>query len=98
MDLKNVDIKIDSEDLALIVFCSIPPSYDTFADTLLYKKDIILLDNVSNALKCKELKKSFLGSRTEDEGLISRGRTQQKIRKKSNSVSKSSVRKQNCYE
>ncbi|KAH0734382.1 hypothetical protein KY285_010089 [Solanum tuberosum] len=46
------------------------PSYDTFVYTLLYGKDNISLDDVSNALKSKELKKSFSDSRTEGEGLV----------------------------
>ncbi|KAG5596207.1 hypothetical protein H5410_037439 [Solanum commersonii] len=44
-------------------------SYDTFVDTLLYGKDNISLDDVSNALKSKELKKRFSNSRTEGEGV-----------------------------
>nr|XP_016472276.1 PREDICTED: uncharacterized protein LOC107794308 [Nicotiana tabacum] len=39
MDLKNVDIKIESADQALTVLCSLSPFYDTFADTLPYGKE-----------------------------------------------------------
>src|SRR3954466_15758138 len=62
MDLGNIDIKVESKDHTLIVLCSLPTSYETFVDTLLYKKDIISVDDVSSALKSKELKKSFLNS------------------------------------
>lgn len=68
MDLKNMNIKIDSEDQTLIALYSLPSSYDTIIDTLLNGKDSILLDDVSNALKSKELTKSFSGSRVEGEG------------------------------
>ncbi|KAK6786936.1 hypothetical protein RDI58_015461 [Solanum bulbocastanum] len=71
MDLRNVDIKIKSEDQNLIVLCSLPPSYDTFADTLLYGKDNISVDDVSNALKYKLLKKNFSDSKI----LIEKGLT-----------------------
>jgi len=54
VDLKNIDIKIESEDETLIVLCFLPSFYDTFVDTLLYKKGSISLDEVSNALKSKE--------------------------------------------
>src|SRR3954468_17874640 len=60
MDLENVDIKVDSEDQALILLCLLPKSYDAFIDTLLYGKDSISLEDVSSALKSRELKKSFL--------------------------------------
>ncbi|KAK4718142.1 hypothetical protein R3W88_016480 [Solanum pinnatisectum] len=63
MDLKNIDIKIESEDQAIIMLCFLPLSYDTFVDTFLYGKDSISLDDVSNALKSKALK-SFLNSKT----------------------------------
>src|SRR3954463_7628209 len=59
MDLRNMDIKVKSEDQAMILLCSLPMSYDTFVDTLLYRKDYISLDDVSSALKSRELKKSF---------------------------------------
>src|SRR5438045_8540762 len=59
IDLGNVDIKVDSEDQALILLCSLPRSYDAFIDMLLYGKDSISLEDVSSALKSREPKKSF---------------------------------------
>lgn len=98
--MKNVDIKIKSEDQALIVLCSLPPSYDTFVDILLYGKDNISLDDVSNKLKSKELKKSFMDNRTKGEGLVSREKIQQKDfnRKRSNARLKSRVKRHKYYE
>uniref|UniRef100_A0A0V0H688 Putative ovule protein n=1 Tax=Solanum chacoense TaxID=4108 RepID=A0A0V0H688_SOLCH len=55
VDLKNIDIKIESEDQALIVLCFLPSFYVTFVDTLLYEKGSISLDEVSNALNLKNL-------------------------------------------
>src|SRR5438270_10518529 len=55
MDLGNTDIKVESEDRALIVLCSLRASYDIFVNTLLYGKDTISLDDVSNALKSMQL-------------------------------------------
>src|SRR5437588_8144274 len=60
MDLGNVDIKVDSEDQFLILLCSLLRSYDAFVDTLLYGKDSISLEDVSSAIKSRELKKKFL--------------------------------------
>ena len=77
MDLGNVDIKVDSKDQALILLCSLPRSYDAFVNTLLYGKDSISLEDVSSALKSRELKKSF--SELQDvptvAGLAAGGRT-----------------------
>src|SRR3954470_20911818 len=80
MDLGNIDITVESEDQALTVLCPLPPSYETFVDTLLYGKDSILVDDVSNALKSKELKKSFSDSKdgTEGDSLMTRKRSHQK--------------------
>ncbi|KAG5600939.1 hypothetical protein H5410_032309 [Solanum commersonii] len=91
--ISNVDIKIEIEDQNLIVLCSLPPSYDTFADTLIYGKDNISLDDVSNALTSKELEKNFPDRRTEGEE-----HNTDLNRKRFNARSKSRDRKQNYYE
>ena len=87
------------------MLCSLSPSYETFVDTLLYGNDSISLDDVSNALKSKELKKRFSDSEdgTEGDSLMTRGRSHQKEysnRKKSRarSKSKSRMKKATCYE
>ncbi|KAK6784605.1 hypothetical protein RDI58_018060 [Solanum bulbocastanum] len=101
MNLKNVSIKIESEDQALIMLCSLSEFDDTFVDTFLYGKYNISLDDVSNALKYEELKKIFSNSRTEGKGVVSRGKTQHtnfNIKKRFNVRSKSKARKYNCYE
>src|SRR3954470_6575480 len=78
MDLGNIDIKVESEDQALIVLSYLPASYESFVDTLLYGKDTISLDDVSNLLKSKELKKSYPNGRdvSETQGLVAWGRSQ----------------------
>src|SRR5256886_17428717 len=59
MDLRNIDIKVESEDQALIVLSSLLASCESFVDTLLCGKDTISLNDVSNALKSKALKKKY---------------------------------------
>lgn len=61
MDLDDIDIKIDDEDQALIVLCSLPCSYENFVDTMMYSHDDVPLEEVKNALGSNELRKKFIG-------------------------------------
>src|SRR3954471_3623564 len=90
MDLGNIDIKVESEDQALIVLSSLPASDESFVDTLLYGKDTISLDDVNNALKSKELKKSYPDGRdmSETHGLVAWGGSQKDKRSEGRSKSK----------
>ena len=57
LDLKAVDVKIEDEDLALILVCSLPSSYENFVDTMLYGRSTISVAEVKDALLSKELKR-----------------------------------------
>ncbi|MFQ6624608.1 hypothetical protein Gotur_003964 [Gossypium turneri] len=35
-DLKNVEVHIDDEDQVMLLLCSLPPSYKSFRETLIY--------------------------------------------------------------
>ncbi|MFQ6640853.1 hypothetical protein Gotur_015562 [Gossypium turneri] len=35
-DLKNIEVHIDDEDQAMLLLCSLPPSYKSFRETLIY--------------------------------------------------------------
>src|SRR4051812_5072215 len=67
----------------MIVLYSILASYETFVDTLLYGKETISLDDVSSALKSKELKRNFSDGKdaSEGEGMMVRRRSQQRDKK-----------------
>jgi hypothetical protein len=48
--MKNIDIKVDDEDQALILLCLLPDSFDNFVNSMLYSRDTISLADVKSAL------------------------------------------------
>lgn len=50
VDLQNLDAVIEDEDEALLLLNSLPNTYEHLTTTLLYGKDEIKFDDVSNAL------------------------------------------------
>lgn len=65
LDMKNIDVKLIKEDQDLIVFCSLPLSYEHFVTTILYKRDTISMEDLKASLNFKELRKRVLGNRIE---------------------------------
>ncbi|KAK2979545.1 hypothetical protein RJ640_013562 [Escallonia rubra] len=69
--LLNVEVKIDEEDLAIILFSSLPSAYETLRTTLLFGKDMLTVDEVTTTLlETDSLKDSGGGSHPD--GLVAR--------------------------
>ena len=106
MDMKNNDIKLDDEDLALIVLCSLPESYENFVNSMLYGRESITLEDVKASLNSAALRTKLNGG-TDQAGssaaaLTVRGRSDKRDGKKkgrsgSRSKSRSGTDKQNAY-
>ena len=76
LDMKNLDIKLDDEDQALIVLCSLPASYENFVNSMLYGRESITLEDVKASLNSAELRTKLNGNTSENkaDGLFVRGR------------------------
>ena len=55
LDLKNIDVKIEEEDQAILLLSSLPKVYEHFVDTLLYGKQTLTMSEVKASLNSKEL-------------------------------------------
>ena len=56
-DLQNLDVEILDEDKALLLLNYLPDTYDHLITTLLYGKNEIKFDDVSNALMNNEYRR-----------------------------------------
>ena len=94
-------MSIDDEDQVLLLLSSLPKSYTTFKDTLLYGKESFMLDAVQAVLNSKEL-----NHRSEEKGsAVAEGlnvrrsseRREFKSRSKSRSKSRGKIRCYHCH-
>ncbi|RVW57769.1 Retrovirus-related Pol polyprotein from transposon TNT 1-94 [Vitis vinifera] len=104
LDLNGVGVKVEEEDQAMILLCSLPSSYENFVDTMMYGRDSISINDVKDALQSKELQKLVSGfgeGSVETRLTVSRGRSMERNgggRSKSRSKSKAAMRCFHCKE
>uniref|UniRef100_A0A251V331 Putative zinc finger, CCHC-type n=1 Tax=Helianthus annuus TaxID=4232 RepID=A0A251V331_HELAN len=97
LDLENIDVSIDDEDKAIIFLASLPQTFEHFVDTLMYGRDSLSMEEVLAALNSKELKKRSDAKEEIGEGLVVRGRPEQKSFKGKNTPRSKSKFKRKCY-
>ncbi|KAG8481664.1 hypothetical protein CXB51_026499 [Gossypium anomalum] len=74
-NLEAMEVQYDKEDLGLILLCSLPPSYSTFRDTILYSRESLTVDEVYDSLTSYDkMKHLVVKPDSQGEGLIIRGR------------------------
>ena len=56
LDLRNLDVKIEDEDAALILLVSLPASYENFVESFVVGKETVTLEEVKSALYSRELR------------------------------------------
>ncbi|KAH9679155.1 hypothetical protein KPL71_026007 [Citrus sinensis] len=95
LDLEDINVNIDDEDKAMILFCSLPSSYENLVDTLIYGRQTLATGDVKEALSSKAaIKKETM----DGEGLTARGRTEKRETSK-NKKKRSKSRQKNlkCF-
>ena len=55
MDFENWNVKINSEDQALLLPCLLPLSYKHFGETVIYDKEDKSMDDVKSSIFSKDL-------------------------------------------
>ncbi|KAG8472135.1 hypothetical protein CXB51_036415 [Gossypium anomalum] len=74
-NLEVMEVQYDKEDLGLILLCSLPPSYSTFRDTILYSRKSLTVDEVYDSLTLYDkMKHLVVKTNSQEEGLIVRER------------------------
>ncbi|KAG8483965.1 hypothetical protein CXB51_023199 [Gossypium anomalum] len=53
-DLNNIEVHIDDEDQAMLLLCSLPPSYKSFRETLIYGRDKLSFEDVKGHLLSRD--------------------------------------------
>ncbi|KAG6387152.1 hypothetical protein SASPL_152337 [Salvia splendens] len=84
LDLRNVEVKVEDEDVALIPLVSLPELYENFVELFMTGKETLSLEDVRSALHIREDRQQATSPATESQasGLSATGTGQKKSGKK----------------
>ena len=83
--MRNLEVKIDDEDSALILRVSLPNIYENFVESFVVGKDSLTLEEVKAALYTKELRQKATGDNENyGSGLVVRSGKNSRKKKRSN--------------
>ena len=68
MELRDIDVKIEDEDAATILLASLPPSYESFVNSLSVGKECVTMEEVKSSLYSRELRSKAPGNSEESNG------------------------------
>lgn len=83
-DLKDIDVKVDDEDQALLLLLSLPKSYENLIQTLMLVGDNLTIDETRTSLLADDLRKiatsdmATSGNKDQAQGLFVRGRSNER--------------------
>ncbi|KAJ4701136.1 Retrovirus-related Pol polyprotein from transposon TNT 1-94 [Melia azedarach] len=75
LELRNIDVKVEDEDAALILLVSLPLSYENFVQSFIVGKDTVSLEEVRSSLHTRELRHKATGTSADNQaaGLVGSG-------------------------
>ena len=71
-DLETLEVKNEEEDLGLMLLCSLPNSYATFKDTILYSRTLTLNEVYEALFSKKKMKQLIVGPEAHRDTLIAK--------------------------
>ncbi|KAJ4700747.1 Retrovirus-related Pol polyprotein from transposon TNT 1-94 [Melia azedarach] len=75
LELRNIDVKVEDEDAALILLVSLPLSYENFVQSFIVGKDTMSLEEVRSSFHTRELRHKATGTGADNQaaGLVASG-------------------------
>lgn len=73
-DLAKLEVKIEDEDKACILLCSLHSSYKHLVTTLTYKKNSMSLESIQDALMSHSQRRQNAVRSSQDDGLYVKGK------------------------
>jgi hypothetical protein len=101
VDLQNLEVIIEDEDQALILLCSLPPSYKHLREIILYGRETISIEDVKQSLLSKDMiDNNLVGSSStansnQNDALFARGRPKERESNSGHQKSRSKSRHKN---
>ena len=101
VDLQNLEVKIEDEDQALILLCSLPQSYKHLREIILYGRETISIEDVKQSLLSKDMiDNNLIGSSStlnsnQNDALFARGRPKERDSSNGQQRSRSKSRHKN---